>query len=271
MRKLVAFVLYFFYFLLAIPAAAQNDVPPAEVMILGTYHFANPGADEINVEADDVLAPERQSQIQTVLDSLSRFEPTSVAVEVPLADGSRSSQLDSLYQAYTNGAHELTRNEAQQIGFRLAERSGHERLHPIDYLNAFPFNEVMSYAAKHDTSFVTYFRRWGQKMQQTQDSLQSNATVSEVLRSLNDPEGFLADSEAMYARAAGVGDSINYVGADLTTAWYERNLRIFANLARVADPGDRVVVLFGAGHAPILRRLVEASPQMKLVDPPSYL
>ena len=148
MRKFVASVLSFFCSLLVIPAAAQNDAPPTEVMILGTYHFANPGADEVNIEADDVLSSARQSEIRAVAESLSRFEPTNVAVEIPVADSSRSSQLDSLYRAYTRGSHDLTRNEVQQIGFRLAERFGHEQLYPIDYRNAFPFDEVMGYAAK---------------------------------------------------------------------------------------------------------------------------
>jgi hypothetical protein len=272
MRSSSAFVLCLFFFA-AVPSAAQDAASPqpAEVMILGTYHFANPGADAVNMEADDVLAPKQQSQIEAVVESLSRFEPTKVAVEIPLADSSRTSRIDSLYRAYVNGTHELTRNEVQQIGFRLAERFGHARVHHTDYRNAFPLDEVMSYAAKRDTAFVTYFRRWRQRMQQTVDSLQENATIPEILRSLNDPDGILADSEAMYARAAGVGDSTNYVGADFTTKWYERNLRIFANVARITEPGDRVVVLYGSGHAPMLRRLVEASPRMELVDPLRYL
>lgn len=253
------------------PATAQNDAPPAEVMVLGTYHFANPGADEVNVEADDVLAPARQAQIQTLLDSLSRFEPTKVAIEDSPAYGSARSRADSLYRAYTNGTHELTRNEAQQVGFRLAERFGHDEVYPIDYRNAFPFDDVMSYAAERDTAFVTYFRRWRQMMTRKMDNLLRDGTVSEILRSLNDPEGWLADSEALYARVAGVGDSTNYVGADLVTMWHERNLRIFANLARAAEPGDRIVVIFGAGHAPMLRQLVDASPRMEMVDPLDYL
>lgn len=270
MHKLVASVSCLCFFLLAIPAAAQDDAPPARVMILGTYHFANPGADEVNIEADNVLSPTRQSQIEAVLNSLSRFEPTKVAVEDPPAHGSVLSRADSLYQAYTNGAHELTRSETQQIGFRLAERSGHDQLYPVDHEGTFPFEAVMSYAAQHDTAFVQYFQRWREAAQSTQDSLQQNATVPEILRSLNGPK-FLSETEALYVRTASVGDATNYVGADLTTAWHERNLRIFANLARVAEPGDRIVVVFGAGHAPMLRRLVEASPQMELVEPARYL
>jgi hypothetical protein len=57
-----------------LPAAAQQ--PPAatpaaparaEVLVLGTYHMANPGRDIFNMQADDVLAPKRQTEIAEVV------------------------------------------------------------------------------------------------------------------------------------------------------------------------------------------------------------
>lgn len=38
------------------------------VMILGTYHMANPGADAVNFEADEVLAPKRQRELQQLVE-----------------------------------------------------------------------------------------------------------------------------------------------------------------------------------------------------------
>ena len=34
------------------------------ILILGTYHMANPGLDAYNVEADDVLSARRQEEIR---------------------------------------------------------------------------------------------------------------------------------------------------------------------------------------------------------------
>jgi hypothetical protein len=61
------------------------------------------------------------------------------------------------------------------------------------------------------------------------------------------------------------------VGADLLAAWYARNVRIFVNLLRVAQPGDRILVLFGAGHLGILRELVRSAPGFQLIDPRLHL
>jgi hypothetical protein len=61
------------------------------------------------------------------------------------------------------------------------------------------------------------------------------------------------------------------VGADVIAEYHKRNLRIFANIAAVAEPGDRIIAIFGAGHMPYLRPLVRASPRMTLVEPNRYL
>lgn len=261
----------------ALPATTTAQVsPPVEVMLLGTYHMDNPGLDEVNVQAADVLTTERQAQIQAALDALARFRPTKVAVEMRRE---HRNALDSLYRRYVAagldesfeiGGFRSRRSEIYQLGFRLAARLDHEGIYPIDHPGEWAFDEVMSFAQKRDTSFVEYFQRWGRQMKSRQDSLQQHATVLEILRRLNAPTS-LMQLNAPYARIAAVGEDSTYVGADVVAQWYRRNLRIFANLEDVAVPGERVLVIYGVGHIPILRDLVKASPQMVLVDAVDFI
>jgi hypothetical protein len=75
---------------------------------------------------------------------------------------------------------------------------------------------------------------------------------------------------ALPADKVGAGD--DYPGADWVTGWYNRNLRIFANLQRItAAPDDRLLLIIGGGHAPILRHCVLASPEYELVEVEAYL
>ncbi len=121
------------------------------MLLLGTYHFANPGLDVVKTDVADVLlSPGKQAEISAIVDALGRFQPTRIAVE------------------QTAGA-------------------------------------------------------------------------------------------------------ASWLGADLLSKWYERNIRIFANLQRITRPGDRVLVLFGSGHAPILRELIQHDPRLRLVEPRDYL
>jgi uncharacterized protein DUF5694 len=60
--------------------AQDNAAPePARVMVLGSFHFSGGGADMINPEVDDYLAPARQAEIAAVLDQLAAFAPTRIA------------------------------------------------------------------------------------------------------------------------------------------------------------------------------------------------
>jgi hypothetical protein len=64
----------------------------------------------------------------------------------------------------------------------------------------------------------------------------------------------------------------NYVGVDDMTQWYNRNLRIFSNLQQLTDsPAERILVVIGAGHLPILRFLAGTSNEHMLVDVLPYL
>ena len=49
------------------PALAQPAAPRAEVLVLGTYHMANPGHDVFNTKADDVLTPKRQAEMTELI------------------------------------------------------------------------------------------------------------------------------------------------------------------------------------------------------------
>lgn len=60
-------------------------------------------------------------------------------------------------------------------------------------------------------------------------------------------------------------------GVNLLTAWYRRNFEICANLLKFAQPGDRVVVFYGYGHAFLLRQCAQETPGYELVEPNDYL
>ncbi len=250
-------------------ALAQDTAPakPAEVLVLGLYHFGNPGLDVVKTEIADMLSVEKQAEIAAVIDGLARFEPTAIAVEQRPETADR---LDARYQAYRAGEEELTRNERQQLGFRLAAQFEHERLHPIDYRNDFPFGPLMQYAQEHDPEFVAFINAEIAQMEEESNRRQRENTVAEILRIQNDPE-MLAESHGVYMHFNRVGAGDTNVGADLLAKWYERNIRIFANIQALARPGERVLVFIGAGHAPILRELVAADPELVLVDPLEYL
>ena len=64
-----------------------------------------------------------------------------------------------------------------------------------------------------------------------------------------------------------------FFGADFVTGWwFNRNLRIFRNIQKIkANPTDRILVIFGAGHMNLLNFFFDASPEYKLLKVNDYL
>ncbi len=255
----------------AVEAGGQQLLPPvsepAEVMILGTYHFANPGLDVVKTDVADILSPRKQAEVAEVVEALAAFRPTKIAVEVRAPALHR---LDSLYTSYRAGVHELDRNEVQQLGFRLADGFGHTRLYGIDHEGEFPFDALMAYAREHDPEFVGWVQQQLAAIGEEAARQQRENTLAEILRLHNDPSS-IAEGHGLYMVLGGVGAGDTYVGANLLSRWYERNIRTFADLRALAEPGDRILVIFGAGHAAILRELVKSDPALQLVEANDFL
>jgi len=94
--------------------------------------------------------------------------------------------------------------------------------------------------------------------------------IAAALRHMNDPAR-IAREQGSYRLMAKVGGGSEQPGVELLTSWYRRNFLICANLLQLAQPGDRIVVLYGSGHAFLLRQCVVETPGFKLVEPNAYL
>lgn len=253
--------------LLSAAAPLHAQAPRAQVMILGTYHMDNPGQDYVNATADDVLAPHRQAEIDAVARALAEFRPTRIAIE---AEPRRDSVWNARYQAYRRGQHALTRDEREQLGFRLAGLLGHDRVYPVDYKLDMDVGGVMRFAAQNGQGELA--QRMGATVQAVIADMNARMAATPVGAILAEANGARADSmHGWYLVMATVGRDTSYAGAHEVANWYRRNLHIFANIARVAQPGERVLVIMGSGHGTLLRQFVDESPDLDLVRADPYL
>lgn len=252
------------------PVYCEADDPRVEVLLLGSYHMANPGADAFNLEADDVLAPQRQAEIRAVVDRIAAFEPTLVAVEARWGD---SATIEG-WRDYVSGKSELRRNEREQIGFRLARRLELDTVYPIDYELGMDFSALQR-AAERDPEMAARMARFqpiGEAAIAMMAEWLAEGSVGHVLYQMNRPD-MLAKAHWPYVDLMlPIVANDDYVGPEIVAGWYERNLKIFANLLRIAEsPSDRVFVVYGQGHIPILRQLVIDHPGYCVEDPLPYL
>jgi hypothetical protein len=233
----------------------------AEVLVLGVYHMANPGRDIFNMKADDVLAPKRQAEIAQLIEVLKKFRATKIAVESDVWDD----RIPKRYSDYLAGKYELSRNEIDQIGLRLAKELGHKAVYPVDAEGEFPFQRVVDYAkaAGRSKELDAMMSETG-AMVKAQDDYLSSHTVLETLLYMN-ADGKVADDVGFYFRQAHFGEPGDWAGADLIADWFRRNIRIYSNVTRLVDsPNERVLVIFGAGHLGWLRHDFASDPTLSL-------
>ena len=239
-----------------------------EILFLGVFHFRDAGRDDYQPQHKfDILSEQRQQELEVVLSRLRDFGPTRIAVERRL---NREEKLNQDYAAYRRGKLELWPDEIHQIGFRLAKSLGHERLYAID-------------ADGHD--MIGDWDGWSRRIQEygqgdlEEDWAEQYQRLAEWEDRLVDAQPLLTSlhhhssqerariSHGMYLvgnAKAGKGD--DYLGPDSRTRWYNRNLRIFSNIQRIpAEPSDRVLVIIGAGHLPILHFCAKSSPDYRFV------
>lgn len=251
---------------------ALSKAEGATVMLLGCPHLGEAGAHVFSTEYDDMLAPERQRQIAGCVERLSGFQPTKVAVEEPLC---RQAELEADYDAYRQGHLALTASEEHQLGFRTAAALGHSRIFAIDAghggVAAGGLGEAVAFAEKDQPELYDRFIAARRKADETEQEAVPRTEVLEILRRHNDPAALRKDHQLYLLLSLLIAEG-RYIGIDWVQSWYARNLRIFANLASIIDtPRDRVLVVYGAGHVPLLSQFILDSGLLQLVSSLDYL
>jgi hypothetical protein len=251
------------------PVLVRGQSGRPQVLIVGTYHMANPGRDLANINADDVLAPKRQAELATLANLLAAFRPTKIALEY---EPRRDSAVNARFAGYLTGTVTLGRGESEQVGMRLAKQLGHTRVYGVDHQMPLDLNGLFQFAAQNGHgAYVAEVQQEVQRIMARAQQQMKTLTIPELIVEHNQPS---ADSlqRAFYLRAAQLSAGDAYAGPDMTTAWYSRNLRIHANIARlITSPDERVLVLIGAGHTAFLRDFIRGAGAWTLVDPLLYL
>jgi hypothetical protein len=259
-------------------AAAAVDAPsgskppsaeaPAEVMLLGVFHFANPGKDMVKTRVVDVMAPANQAWLDAFAARLVAFKPTDVLVECSPADQGKYAQQ---FQDYAVGKFELPANENYQIGFRVAKRAGLPGVTCFDEDKVgWDAEPMFDYMAKHEPARKQALEATFQSIGEQMDAEQSTLSLAQLLALTNDPARD-ALNKGIYLRTNDVDAGGSFVGADAASSWWHRNFRMYANVQKAAAPGHRVLVVAGQGHTAVMKELLADDDQRHARDVRSYL
>ena len=235
--------------------------------------MSNPGLDVNDTKADDILSEERQRQIAEVVRLIERYRPTKVMVE---AGTERQVELNTKFAESCKGSRPLTKNEREQLGFQIACDTGLKTVYAVDRDELVPIKDKDSInylkaveryqQQKQYDANLAIGKAWNDKDQQVLD----RGTVLDMLKHLNS-DAWLRENAMAYYRVGLLGTPADPVGANWVQVWFGRNLAIFNTIARNTDEGDRVLVIYGAGHGNYLRQLAADSGIYRVHAPMSWL
>lgn len=240
-----------------------------QVLLVGTFHFANPGLDATRLTTMDIKSDKFQQEVQTVVDAIRKFHPDAFFVEYPYQ---KQAKLDSLYLDFLNSKPVLPKfelSEIYQLAFKLGKQDGLKQIVAINYYMGLPFDSLMTVieASKQtvlNDSINAIVRNLSNKFN---NMVASGSSLSEILLYLNSEKVKKEDVGFYTTYPTQAGEPGNFAGARVASEWYRRNINMFSLIQQSVKVSDkRIVILLGASHVAILEQFFKLHPGYEVVE-----
>jgi len=270
------FILTVFSLLLFSDASAQQQ----EVLLIGTFHFNNPGFDGVKTNKFDVLAKQPQTELDALAGKIAKFNPDRFFVEWKF---NQQNALDSLYQTYIDGNYQnyidqkfkgqksyssYNEDEIFQLAFRSAKKSGLKSVNAMDYTMDLPFDSVQkAIETAGQTALMeeinNSFKRIGDRQNQKIKTL----GLTDLLLDLNTSES-RNENAGFYLQTLNKAGNVNdFAGAYMVSEWFRRNLYMYSIVQKITQSKDkRIVILLGAGHIAMIKQFIETEKRFKVIE-----
>ena len=248
----------------------NNEQRTTKIILLGTFHFDNPGLDVAQFKSADIKSTKRQAEVMEVVKALEAYKPDKIFIE---AAAENQGQVDSSYQAYVKQGAALSASETQQLGYRVGKELGHAQLLAVDYRDAdFPFDSLMKSAAQAgQTDFLAFIHKSIKDIEALQNHDIETKTISGILKARNSAVEN-AENVGFYYRCLEAGVKGNHVGSYLVSEWWRRNMVIYENILKRLDGKEKtILVIFGAGHTALLGEMMKFNPALEIIPVSSVL
>lgn len=254
---------------------AQDKV---NVLLIGTYHFNNPGNDAIKSEVRNILEPKNQAELEKITDLISKkLKPDQIFVE---EEFSNKTKLNQLYQAYLNNSFDKItdtisnarskkkhkENEIYQLAFRLGKKAKNDSIYPIDHFSEMRFDLLQKKAGENEELKKEFSESLKSFSNEYQICINENELI-QTLKCLNTAENRLSNKGFYISLANKIRVEDDYFGANLVANWYKRNLLIYANFQNQIKKGSKnVLIIIGAGHSAMIYDFIKNDKNFNLIE-----
>ncbi|WP_222983277.1 DUF5694 domain-containing protein [Flagellimonas meishanensis] len=250
--------------------AQQTEKNPntKEALLIGTFHYHNPGADVAKTKSFDILSEKSQMELEAITEKIKDFKPDQIFVEWPY---DQQKELDSLYQIYLSGTYFnndslsgfYLKNEIFQLAFRAAKKSGLKSIKAVDYRNTvFPFDSLMTVVATSgQTDLQNVILKGIESFSKDFDEkVEQGISLLDLTYHLNSEQDREVSNLFHTQIPLLVGGSDNFIGPYLASEWYRRNLYMWSLVQKGTHTDDRrIMVLMGASHIALIKDFVDSN------------
>ena len=261
--------------LLCIYCYSQKKI---NVILVGTMHFNNPGKDAVKSEEIDILKDYRQNSLEKITNKIAKkYKPSKVFVEYP---SKNQKTLDKFYDLYKDGKpyfqeDTLTKSwqkryfeegEIFQFGFRLAKKSGNQKVYAMDHPAEMRFDLFQQKAKEMQTIDESAFQKKIDESSNRTNSCYSKNDLGDILKCFN-TEKELRENKSIYINLFNrLNKTPDFYGSDLVAGWYHRNLIMYSTIQNtVSDNDQNIVIIVGQGHAAMMQEFIKLDERFNLI------
>ena len=236
-----------------------------QILLIGTFHYANPGLDVAKVKTFNVMSEKSQKELEIMSDKIKKFGPDKIFVEWKF---SKQAELDKYYNKNTDSLLKKDLNEITQLALRTAKKLNHKKMYGIDYRTRFPYDSLMMSMKKaNQKDLIKKTTESTEKFVKDNNERMAKSSLTDLMLYYNE-KASNEDNIQWYLEVANrTGNPDDFTGASLVSNWYKRNLYMYSLVQKLTESSDnKIMVLLGAGHAAMLREFLAHDPEFEIVE-----
>lgn len=244
----------------------RTDWNKVKVLNIGVFHMGK--TPDAHHKEFDENEQKNAAEIKEFCLQIAKFNPTIICIE---REPSENVSLRKVFKQYKKDPTIETvysNNEIQLLGFEIGRICKTNKIFGIDHQLDYQFD--LSELARENGN-DDYFQM-NKYLQRQSEKFDAKATFTETILSYNTQEyfdfsiNFNADMLS-YANSRDL-----FEGADEATKFYQRNLRMYANINKIpSQTSDRILIISGAAHAAFFQEFMKRSPKYELQNLEAYL
>lgn len=267
-----------FTIILLIISSTYYSQKKINVILIGTYHFNNPGFDAAKVKDRNILSAEDQNDLENIVKKIAqKYKPSKIFLEY---DRDSNNQYNAFYKLYKNGQkfydndtikktsqkRYYAENEIFQFGFRLAKEMNLQKIYGIDYEIPVRFDLLKSKMELNPQMNIVDYEKKTKALSLKVNECIEMKKLQQIFKCLNSPDQYKLNKGFYVNFFNRMNSSTDLYGSTLTADWHKRNLIMFSEIQNKVETSDEnIVILVGVGHAAMMEDYIKLDNRFNLI------